>query len=348
MKIMKASTLFTFAFMVLIFTSCERAFMEPAPSTEPLDVFDEYANICIEKYGLASVYDVDLVKLADTLRTYVHNDMTDAELFAVMSVFIDSMQEGHTAIHNKDFSLAKNYAYYERYPLNTDYSVMLSKYYGPDANPNVQLLGEEGLIPIYYGYLPQDSTIGYISIQSFNYDISDAQLEQMMRYLSDAEGIIIDARSNLGGYVELCARFVGHFTNDPVFIATNYIKNGPGPDDFSANRMTLQPSGSPYTFTKPVMLLRDTYTFSSGSILSVMMDALPNATSIGMPYGGGTGEIMDGVLSNGWIWTLSTSNFVDSEGRPTDPGLDPDIFLLNDRQDTTQDDIIERAILELQ
>ena len=75
---------------------------------------------------------------------------------------------------------------------------------------------------------------------------------------------------------------------------------------------------------------------------------MPNVTTIGQVYGGGTGEIVDGFLANGWQWTISTANFLDLEGKPTDPGIEDDIPMGINPSDTATDAIIERAILELQ
>jgi hypothetical protein len=78
------------------------------------------------------------------------------------------------------------------------------------------------------------------------------------------------------------------------------------------------------------------------------MAAMPNVTRIGQKYGGGTGEIVDGFLANGWKWTISTSNFVDLQGRATDPGIEADIPMVINPADTATDALIERAIIELQ
>ena len=123
---------------------------------------------------------------------------------------------------------------------------------------------------------------------------------------------------------------------------------GLGPDDFAASEMKIKPSGSPYTFTKPVMVLHDRISFSTGSIFPIMMAPLEHTTTVGQITGGGTGEIIEGYLANGWIYTLSTSNLVDSQGRPTDNGMEPDIPVVYNPEDTVQDVIIERAILEIQ
>ena len=70
--------------------------------------------------------------------------------------------------------------------------------------------------------------------------------------------------------------------------------------------------------------------------------------TIGQRTGGGSGSVADGYLANGWYWSLSTSEFIDHLDRHLDDGIDPDISVALDLNDMTKDEIIERAILELQ
>lgn len=339
-------------FLILLslsFASCEKIIMHPVPDTDNLSLFDEYSKICIEKFGLEDVKGVDLTELADSVRPYITDDLTEKELFDLMGLFVDRMQEGHTSLKSIDFDLNKSYYWFTGYPLGMNPGITNANYYGVEANPDVQIIAPpDGFYEVYYGYLPQDKEIGYISLLSFDLNISDAELETMMSYLKDAKGIIIDVRSNLGGYMDLVARLASYFTESEVVMGTNYIKNGPGKDDFAANKIKVEPANSPYIYTGPVVVLQDRVTFSAGSLFCVVMNAMDNTTSIGMKFGGGTGEIMDGFLANGWLWTLSTSNLIDTEGRPTDPGIDPDIPMLLNPEDTITDAIIERAIIELQ
>jgi C-terminal processing protease CtpA/Prc len=169
-----------------------------------------------------------------------------------------------------------------------------------------------------------------------------------MEYLKDAKGLIIDVRGNKGGYINLASKLASYFTLSEVEVGTNYIKNGPGKNDFAASKMKLKPSENPYTFTKPVIVIQDRSTFSSGSLFCIMMNSLDHVSSMGIPFGGGTGDIMDGFLANGWKWVISTSNFVNNDGIPTDPGLEVEIPMVINQEFTITDAMIERAILELQ
>lgn len=329
--------------------SCEKIVMHKKPGTDNLSIYNEYAKLCTEKFALEEVKGVNLTNLADSIRPYVTDNLSEEELFNLMGIFIDRMQEGHTSLKTVDFDLNKSYYYFIGYPLAFNFLIVRDEYYGVNANPDVQVIApEDGFFELWYGFLPQDPEIGYIRIVSFDMNITDEQLETMMAYLKDSKGLIIDVRGNFGGYMELVGRLCGYFTTTEVMVGTNYIKNGPGNNDFAATDMKLEPSGSPYTYTKPVAVLHDRVTFSSGSLFCLTMEAMPNTTTIGQIYGGGTGEIVDGFLANGWKWTLSTSNFLDLQGRPTDPGIEADIPMGINPADTIIDVIIERAIIELQ
>lgn len=338
------------ASIAILIASCENAYMNPTPGEDNLSIFNEYASISIEKYGLADVKRVDLVSLADSIRPFITDDLSKEELYDYMYIITQRMREGHTLLTAPD--IGKNpffvYEYYLGYPKAFDWLMADTLYYIVTDNPNRQELKPEGSIfSIYYGLLPQDSNLGYIRLSSFSVNVDNEDIETMLDYLKDTKGLIIDVRSNLGGFVEFAARLTSYFTAHEYVFATNYVKNGPGPDDFVGSELKITPSGSPLTYTKPIMLLQDRITFSSGSLFSVMMSYLDHVTTVGQRFGGGTGEIIDGILSNGWSYQLSSSNLVDWKGRPTDDGIDADIPMVLDTLDNARDEVIERAILEI-
>jgi len=334
---------------ILLFNSCEKIVMHSKPGESNIYVFDEYANIVIDKFGLQEVKDIDLVYIRDSIRPFINDELSNEELFNYLGIMTSRMQEGHTKLEDIKNNYWAGYYYFMGYPPANSFFIPETYYYGESANPDVQVIEQaDSFFKIQYGYLTQDSDIGYIRITNFELNISDAELEQMMNYLNNAKGIIIDVRGNVGGYINMAARLASYFTDEEVIFAKNYIKNGPGTNDFAASDMKLTPSGSEYTFTKDVAVLHDRITFSSGSLFCIMMYSLDNVTTIGQIFGGGTGEIVDGFLSNGWRYNISTSNLVDAEGRATDNGIEADIPMIINPADSTMDVIIERAILELQ
>ena len=337
--------------IILLISSCEKIAMNPSPGSDNLSIFNEYAQFATEKYALSEVKGVDLVSLADSIRPFITESLTQEELYDFMSLITSRMREGHTSLTAENIGITPfiGYPWYEGYPPANDGILTMQHYYGEEANPDVQRLTGDSFSGAEYGLLPQDQEIGYIRIGNFTIqNVADSEIEKMMEYLTDTRGLIIDVRGNLGGYVELGARITSYFTEEAYVFGTNFFKNGPGPDDFAPTEMRITPSGSPFTYTKPVMLLQDRISFSTGSLFPVMMSPLEHVTTMGQITGGGTGEIVDGLLSNGWEYAISTSNLVDQQGRPTDNGIEPDIPVVFNPEDTVSDAIIERAILEIQ
>ncbi|MGW8317206.1 MAG: S41 family peptidase [Bacteroidales bacterium] len=350
---MKRMKYITLAVTSLLLTgSCEKIAMHPQPGTDNLSIFEEYVGLVTTKYALSEVKGVDLEALADSIRPFITPELSPEELYDYMNIITVRMREGHTNLKAEAIGKVPafgGYPWYEGYPISNSNILTQKYYFGEEANPDVQLISpEDSYFEIQYGYLPQDPEIGYIVLTTFSLSPTNQELETMMEYLKNAKGIIIEIRGNFGGYIEFGARLVSFFTDEEYGFATNYIKNGPGPDDYAATDMKITPSGSPNTFTKPVMILHDRISFSTGSIFPVMMSPLAHVTTLGQITGGGTGEIIEGYLANGWQYTLSTSNLVDAQGNPTDNGREPDIPVVYNPEDTASDAIIERAILEIQ
>lgn len=346
---MKAKYTLLILSTLFLFNACEYAYFNPKPETDNLSIFEEYSKIVNEKYALAEVKGVDLVALQDSIRPFITDDLTQEELYDYMYLITKRMKEGHTNLNAPQIDKVSFAAHdwTAGYPKAYD-TKMAAYYYDEDFNPDVKELNVEGgFFPWYYGVLPDHPDIGFIVISSFGVEFANEDLEIILEELKDTKGMVIDVRSNLGGFVELAARLTSYFTTEEYVFATNKVKNGPGLNDYADSELNIIPSGSPLTYTKPVMLLQGRVTFSSGSLFSIMMSYNDHVQTVGQSFGGGTGEIVEGLLANGWEYIISTSNLVDWKGRPTDDGYEPDIPVLLDLQDTLKDEFIERAILEI-
>ena len=56
---------------ILFLHSCEKVLMDPKPGTSNIDIYDEYAKIVIEKFGLQEVKGIDLESLTDSIRPFI-------------------------------------------------------------------------------------------------------------------------------------------------------------------------------------------------------------------------------------------------------------------------------------
>ena len=123
------------------------------------------------------------------------------------------------------------------------------------------------------------------------------------------------------------------------------IKTGPAHDDFSDPEPVIVEPHDGIRYEKPVMVLTDRGTYSSGSLLALATKALPNVTLVGDTTGGGLGMPNGGQLPNGWSYRFSITQSLTLDHRPDyENGVPPDSPTQLDWSDLTRDEILEEAI----
>jgi hypothetical protein len=337
--------------IIFTITSCEKILMEPNPETNNKAIFNEYVKLVKEKYAMLEFKDVDIDQLAQTIEPNITDNLSDIELFEKLGEITLALKDGHSDISiGEDNYIGYNFT--EGYPSAFDMDVLLDNYIGKEVNPSMIYMFDEddaeSLVAIY-GTLVQDNEIAYLYIPSWNVPISDDQIEKIFFSFVNVKGLIIDIRQNTGGDPGLATKFTSYlFGGADVYTGFERFKIGPGPNDFSDSEVYLKQANSDVRFQKPVVVLTDRFCYSASTTFLYSVNPLANITTIGQRSGGGSGSVADGFLANGWKWSLSTSEFIDHLGNHLDNGIDPDISVSLDTSDTTQDEILERAILELQ
>ncbi|NPA35980.1 MAG: S41 family peptidase [Chlorobi bacterium] len=333
--------------ITILNSGCEKIFMEPNPGTSNIDIFNEYAKLVKEKFAMLEFKDVDIDFLKDSIGATVNNELSEKELFAKLTAITNKLRDGHSDLSNEDTSFI--YDFYSSYPKAFDRDILIDNYIGKSIAPDITWLesSENDATKAIYGHLPQSADIGYLRIGSWLYHFSDEEIEMIFATFKNDKGLIIDIRNNSGGDPELSTKFASYFTNNKIYIGNEHFKTGPGMYDFADSRLYLKPSESENKFLKPVMILTDIWCFSATTTFMYNLNPLPNITFIGQRTGGGAGSVADGFLANGWHWDLSTSEFIDLNGNHWDNGWDPDINVKLNIFDKTKDEILERALYEL-
>jgi len=332
----------SFIYLALLGTvtlfSCEKILMEPNPKTDNLSIFEEYWKLVDEKFAMFSDpgKNLDRAVLYTENRALINNDISLDSLFGVLSNITWALKDGHSFLNNVE-DPAQFTSYHENWPVNLDQSIVDDVYM--DSNTKTQGSG------LRYTLFETDN-IGYIEYRKFDEEVSSEMMDEILTYFKNTKGIIIDVRGNSGGDPEYAAIMAGHFTDAKTYIGYEDYKTGPGINDFSKSELYVEPADG-VKYLEPVVVLTDGLCFSATTTFIYHLNPLPNITFIGAKTGGGSGAVADGFLANGWQWALSTSEFIDWEGRRLDNGFDPDIAVSLDSTNTTQDEIIERAILEL-
>ena len=332
-------TLFLFS---IAFSSCEKVFMESNPKTDNRAIYNEYWKLVDEKYAMWENPDKNLDKEAihDYTSSLVTESMSQDSLFGVLAYIVHQFKDGHTWLEQMDGN--QLVAYYDiesvgeknidqdlvdRVYLKNDYKTA-----GPEKYLKYKLL--------------EDGSIGYIELRDFMDDYVDDDIDEIIDYFANTKGIIFDVRGNGGGSPFSAVVIARHFTEKEYFVGEEWFKTGPGEKDFSKQKLYNTPA-SGNIYTKPVMVLTDNLCFSATTTFIYYLNPVPSVTFIGSRTGGGSGSTADGYLANGWHWELSTSEFIDYEGRHLDNGFEPDIHVLLDTLNQNQDEIIERAIQEI-
>lgn len=321
-------------------SSCEKVFMEPNPKTDNISIFEEYWKLVNEKFAMFDDPGKAINRniLYSTNRALVNNNISKDSLFNVLGNIARALKDGHSYLINGE---SREYAgYIDTIPqvdINLSQSIVDNNY----LNNNVQTQGSG----LKYTLLDNGS-IGYIQYRDFEDEVTTEMMDEILSYFESTDGIILDVRGNGGGDPTYAALIASHFTNSDTYIGYENFKTGPNPNDFSRSEIYLKPTDGK-KYLNPLAVLTDKGCYSATTTLIYHLNPLPNVTFIGAKTGGGSGSTGDGFLANGWLWSLSTSEFIDWQGKRLDNGFDPDIEVSLDKNDPTQDEIIERAILEI-
>jgi hypothetical protein len=335
--------LILFSFTVLsLSTGCEKIFMNPNPKTDNISIFEEYWKLVDEKYAMWENPDKNLNRedIYSNARKKVTNDISSDSLFNVLGEVLLAFKDGHTYLENLD--KPDQIIYYDIEQIgekNIDTAVVNNVYLEDDY------LTKGARKRVKYKKL-ENGKIGYIEIRTWMIEILDEDMDDILNYFKDTEGIIIDIRENGGGDPFAATLVAKHFVPNKVMIGHEYFKTGPNKDDFSKQDLYASPANG-VIYKKPTIVLTNNLCFSASTTFIYTLNPLDHVVFMGSKTGGGSGSTADGFLANGWLWQMSTSEFIDWENNHLDNGFDPDIKVLVDYNDTTQDEVIEQAIVKI-
>jgi len=164
-----------------------------------------------------------------------------------------------------------------------------------------------------WGWFKQDS-IGYFYISKWNadeviLDDFDTALESM-RF---CKGIIIDIRTNGGGYGPLAGSIGGRFVTDTFHCGFLQRRNGDDHSDFTPMSAIDYPKRGDWQFTNPIVLLIGRGCFSTSEIFAAGMTKLDNCIVIGDTTGGGLSNSRQFTLSDETIYTVSDQLIYDTD-----------------------------------
>ena len=278
-----------------------------------------------------------------TYATQVNEKMTSSQLFEFLAGMLSHLKDGHVNLSSAaDFS--RNWSWKEDYP--TNFSEELQKSY----------LGKGSDYKIASGvsYRILNDNIGYLYVGSFEDEIGEGNLDEILTYLAPCSGIIVDIRSNGGGKLTEAQKLAARFTEERRLVGYIRHKTGTAHTDFSDWEEICLETSSRTRFTqKKVCVLTNRSVYSAANEFVKYMKAIGesqgNIFIIGDKTGGGSGLPYSNELPNGWSVRMSACPMYDNHKECSEFGIEPDISVSISTTSALQgiDDIIERARKEI-
>ncbi len=329
-----------FVLLFIIFSatilSCEEVLFGPDLATdEPLANFDYLWDEVNNKYSYFETKNIDWQQIKNKYRPMLSEKSTNEELFNVLAAMLNELRDDHTNLISP-FSISR-YNIMVKTPENY-HERTVNEFYIPNAM-------SKGAFT--HGFL-HNNEIGYIRYKSFANDFSNQEMDYIINRYKDTKGLIFDVRANGGGSLFNVPKILGRFTDTKTLVAYSITRNGISHNSFSEREDFFITPYSGVKYLKPVIVLIDRGSYSATTFFALATKALQNITLMGDTTGGGGGLPNGGQMPNGWTYRFSISQLLDLNGNVyAEHGVPADIQAAFNWSDLTKDEIIDRAILEL-
>ena len=302
--------LYSAILLLLTLTACHEI---PDQTDNARGVFESLWTTIDQRYCFFKEKDVDWNDVYRKYSPMVTDNMGSQRLFDLCSEMINELRDGHTNL-SAPFATSYYRKFWSDYPQNYD-ERLIEQYY---FNFNYRSLGA-----FNYGILPQN--LGYIHYSSFTGNFGAGNIDYILQYFSAVDGLIFDVRDNGGGNIDNVEQIVNRFISERILAGYIYHKTGPGHDDFSEPYpYYIDPAGDGHlVWRKPTIVLANRSTFSAANNFVSIMKTIPGVTIAGAATGGGSGMPFNSTLPNGWNIRFSAVIVLDSEGQPTENGVEP-------------------------
>ncbi len=269
-------------------------------------------------------YGLDWNKVRETYRPRISEQMSNKQLFEVLSDMTYELRDGHvnlSAAHN----VSRYGRWFDDYPINQSDS--LERIYLGRTEDYQTASGLK--------YRILRNNVGYVRCTTFEYNFGDGNLQEMMRYLATCDCLIIDVRSNGGGMLTAAEKLASLFINDETTVGYMCHKTGTAHDAFSSlEAINLKPFTG-LRWQRKLYILTNRRTYSAANSFVLFLKGLPQVQVVGDRTGGGAGMPFSAELPNGWSIRFSACPMYDRNYQITEMGIDPDVKL-----DITSDDYL--------
>lgn len=181
------------------------------------------------------------------------------------------------------------------------------------ANDAIRWFKNDGL-----GYLFIGTMLGYAENTEDELTFSrntltavDAALDEALTDLNDVEGLIIDVRTNDGGFDFVSMAIASRFAQEEFHAFSKQARDGNSRTELLD--VYVGPR-SEINYTGPIAVLTSSSTVSAAETFTMIMDEMPNVTLIGEASHGAFSNVLEWTLPNGFNIGMSNEFYLTPEG----------------------------------
>lgn len=340
------SLVVAFISSAFIMASCEDELIGPEKANTPTNNFEQFCKTFDEHYGMFEVKNIDWKAIHDQFKPRVNDQMSDEELYSVLSGMMVLLNDNHLNLYPTDGELpvfpggvlSYRNEKLEILKAQEDYDLEVAKTYTTGY--------EEVTGNIGYGKLPNN--IVYVNVKGTD-GLKEVKkkMENIMPAIADASGVIIDIRGFYGGYDPVSQYLAGCFASSRKLYMTTKKRNGPARTDFTEPLEWYVESESSKPYTKPVIVLTSRFTQSAGESFALGLRQFDHVKAVGDTTAGSFSDNPNFELYNGWIFSVSVGDYRAPGGISYEGiGMPPDVYSKTTKEDllSGKDKTLEKAV----
>lgn len=332
--------------LLFIMATCEEELIGPEQPNTPTNNFEQFWKTYDEHYGMFEVKNIDWNAIHDQFRPKINDQMTDAELYKVLSNMMVLLNDNHLNLYPTNGELpvfpggvlSYRNGQLEILKVQEDYDIEVAKKYTTGYTQVTDNIG--------YGKLA--GNLVYINVKGTDAlkDV-EKQIENIMNNIAEAKGVVIDIRGFYGGYDPVSQYLAGCFASSKKLYMTTRKRNGPAHTDFTE---TLEWYVEPRTsrpYTKSIVVLTSRFTQSAGETFLLALQQFEHVKTLGDTTAGSFSDNPNFEMYNGWMFSVSVGDYRAPGGISYEGiGLAPQQFLKNTREDllNNKDIVLEKAM----
>lgn len=368
---MVPTDLYRVAIRVVVVLACIWAILSCEPMLQaefensPEGNFDALWHEFDHYYALFGIRSVDWDSLYTVYRPRVGPESTDRELYDTSTDLLANLEDGHVSLAAEGFPIfnagrdTNRTLFPDSHPDSNSvdraamYWNIVNEYMDSVYVSATDINGPKGFS--FYGTITNRHTalkLGYVALYHF-LTLNDVHpyYRAIAKAFNGSDGVIIDLRSNSGGFRDKAEALVSMFSETELRYANVLYRNGPRRDDFAVGEpLSLKPLDYSLAGT-PIAVLTTRFTASAAELCVMGAMRLHETVVVGDTTKGSFGSLVKKILPNGWEFTLSPNLVTDVDGKIyAGIGIPPDIRVVSTRAEIDQgiDAILDAAIAALE